>query len=123
MHTQGGFFNKDKNKCLQIYDLCAIMEKTKGAGNMSGILRMNLDEQTAKEYAYSEVVEAGGFVFLTFCVGNIGQNVEMQVHGALDNMEERLKACAEYISKKYGKEYAEILFHENPTKILNNESI
>ena len=58
---------------------------------MSSILRMNLDEQTAKEYAYSEVVEAGGFVFLTFCVGNIGQNVEMRVHGALNNMEERLK--------------------------------
>lgn len=57
---------------------------------MNGIIRTNLDEQTAKEYAYSEMVEAGGFVFLTFCVGNVGQSVEMQVHGALDHMEQRL---------------------------------
>lgn len=57
---------------------------------MNGIIRKNLDEQTAKEYAYSEMVEAGGFVFLTFCVGNVGQSVEMQVHGALDHMEQRL---------------------------------
>lgn len=57
---------------------------------MNGIIRKNLDEQTAKEYGYSEMVEAGGFVFLTFCVGNVGQSVEMQVHGALDHMEQRL---------------------------------
>ena len=57
---------------------------------MNGIIRKNLDEQTAKEYAYSEMGEAGGFVFLTFCVGNVGQSVEMQVHGALDHMEQRL---------------------------------
>ncbi len=59
--------------------------------NVLMIERTNLDEKTAEEYAYSEIVEAGGFVFLTFCVGNIGQSVEMQVHGALDNMEQRLK--------------------------------
>ena len=58
---------------------------------MDKIIRMNLDEKTAQEYAYSEIVEAGGFVFLTFCVGNVGQSVEKQVHGALDHMEERLK--------------------------------
>jgi protein-tyrosine phosphatase len=34
-----------------------------------------------------------------------------------------MRKCAEYISKKYGKEYAETLFSENPKKILNNESI
>lgn len=58
---------------------------------MGEIIRKNLNEQMAKEYAYSEIVKAGGFVFLTFCVGNIGQNVEMQVHGALDEMERRLE--------------------------------
>ena len=58
---------------------------------MTGIIRRNLDEKTARDYAYSEIVEAGGFVFLTFCVGNVGESVEMQVHGALDNMEQRLK--------------------------------
>ncbi len=58
---------------------------------MTGIIRRNLDEKTARDYAYSEIVEAGGFVFLTFCVGNVGESVETQVHGALDNMEQRLK--------------------------------
>lgn len=57
---------------------------------MGGIIRTNVDEKTAKEYAYSEIVEAGDFVFLTFCVGNVGESVEQQVHGALDNMEQRL---------------------------------
>lgn len=38
----------------------------------------------------SGYVEAGDFVFLSFCVGNVGQSVERQVEGALDNMSERL---------------------------------
>lgn len=42
-------------------------------------------------YAYSGYVEAGGFVFLSFCVGNVGQSVECQVNGALDDMERRLR--------------------------------
>jgi len=58
---------------------------------MSGIKRQNVDEELANMCAYSEIVEAGDFVFLTFCVGNIGQSVEAQVHGVLDNMTERLK--------------------------------
>ena len=33
---------------------------------------------------------AGNFVFLSYCVGNIGKSVEEQVHGALDHMEARL---------------------------------
>jgi len=43
-----------------------------------------------EEWAYSEYVVAGDFVFLGFCVGNVGQSVEEQVHGALDDMEARL---------------------------------
>jgi len=54
---------------------------------MSSINRYNINE----EWAYSEIVEAGDFVFLSFCVGNVGQSVEAQVNGALDNMAERLK--------------------------------
>jgi len=57
---------------------------------MSEIKRYSLDKDSAEQNAYSEVVEAGDFVFLTFCVGNVGQTVEAQVHGALDNMESRL---------------------------------
>ncbi len=57
---------------------------------MEGIIRKNLNEAFANECAYSEVVEAGDWVFLNFCVGNVGRTVEEQVHGALDNMEARL---------------------------------
>lgn len=45
---------------------------------------------THEDYAYSSYVEAGDFVFLNFCVGNIGQSVEMQVEGALDQMNQFL---------------------------------
>jgi len=54
---------------------------------MAGILRNDINE----EYAYSGYVEAGEFIFLSFCVGNVGESVEKQVEGALDNMSERLK--------------------------------
>jgi len=57
---------------------------------MSEIKRHNLDKNSADQNAYSEIVEAGDFVFLTFCAGNVGQTVEAQVHGALDDMESRL---------------------------------
>lgn len=53
---------------------------------MSSIIRTNVNE----EFAYSEIVEAGDFVFLSFCVGNVGSSVEDQVHGALNDMESRL---------------------------------
>lgn len=53
---------------------------------MSEIIRHEVEE----ELAYSGFVEAGDFVFLTFCVGNVGGTVEEQVEGALDHMSERL---------------------------------
>lgn len=53
---------------------------------MSSIIRTNVNE----EYAYSEIVEAGDFVFLSFCVGNVGGSIEEQVHGAINDMENRL---------------------------------
>ncbi|NLU52025.1 MAG: RidA family protein [Clostridiaceae bacterium] len=54
---------------------------------MSEIKRYNVNE----EYSFSEMVEAGDFIFLSFCVGNVGQSFEAQVHSALDDMENRLK--------------------------------
>lgn len=42
------------------------------------------------EYAYSGFVEAGDFIFLSFCVGNVGGTVEEQVEGALNDMSSRL---------------------------------
>jgi 2-iminobutanoate/2-iminopropanoate deaminase len=54
---------------------------------MGEIVRGDVNE----EYAYSGYVEAGDLVFLSFCVGNVGQSVEAQVEGALDNMSDRLK--------------------------------
>lgn len=50
---------------------------------MNRINRLNVNE----ENAYSEIVEAGDFVFLSFCVGNVEGTIEEQVHGALNNME------------------------------------
>ncbi len=57
---------------------------------MGEIIRMNLNDRFANDCAYSEVVAAGDWVFLSFCVDNVGESVEEQVHGALNNMEARL---------------------------------
>lgn len=53
---------------------------------VTGISRTEVNE----EYAYSGIVQAGDFVFLSFCVGNVGGSVEEQVEGALDDMSGRL---------------------------------
>ncbi|WP_059049493.1 RidA family protein [Paenibacillus senegalimassiliensis] len=53
---------------------------------MSNIIRHEINE----EYAFAGFVEAGDFIFLSFCVGNVGGSVEEQVEGALNNMSERL---------------------------------
>lgn len=47
--------------------------------------------EVSEELASSGFVEAGDFIFLSFCVGNVGGTIEEQVEGALDNMSERLK--------------------------------
>lgn len=62
-----------------------------GVSKMSEIKRDSINKAFADECAYSEIVEAGDFVFLTFCVGNVGQSVEAQVNGALDDMCARLE--------------------------------
>jgi 2-iminobutanoate/2-iminopropanoate deaminase len=53
---------------------------------MGQIIRGDVNE----EWAHSGFVVAGDFVFLSYCVGNIGKSFEEQVHGALDHMEKRL---------------------------------
>ncbi len=53
---------------------------------MSRIIRGDVND----EWAHSGYVEAGDFIFLSYCVGNVGKSVEEQVHGALDHMEMRL---------------------------------
>ena len=58
---------------------------------MSEIKRRNLDNDAATQNAYSEIVEAGDFIFLSFCAGNVGQSVEAQINGALDDMTARLE--------------------------------
>lgn len=62
------------------------MDGTGKTGSGGDIVRGDIN----LEYAYSGTVEAGDFVYLSFCVGNVGGTVEEQVEGALDDMERRL---------------------------------
>jgi len=43
-----------------------------------------------EDFAYSGYVIAGDYMFLNFCVGNLGQGIEEQVRGAFDDMERHL---------------------------------
>ena len=53
---------------------------------MREIVRSDVNE----EWAHSGVVEAGDFVFISYCVGNIGQPIENQINGAFDHLARRL---------------------------------
>ena len=53
---------------------------------MSGIERYDISE----EWAHSGIIRAGNLCFIGYCVGNIGQDFEAQVNGAIDHMERRL---------------------------------
>lgn len=53
---------------------------------MSQIIRHDVHEG----WAHSGMIEAGDFVFIGYCVGNIGGTVEEQVNGALDHLAQRL---------------------------------
>jgi len=55
---------------------------------MSEIIRSDVN----KKWAHSGIVEAGNFVFINYCVGNIGQPIENQVNGAFDHLRERLES-------------------------------
>ncbi len=54
---------------------------------MSQIIR----EQVNERWADSDIVEAGGFVFIGYCMRNEGEEIASQINGAFDVLEERLK--------------------------------
>jgi len=54
---------------------------------MREIKRYDVNE----EWAHSGIVEAGDFVFINYCIGNIGQSIENQINGAFDNLSQRLR--------------------------------
>jgi len=54
---------------------------------MSEIIRHDVNEN----FAHSGMIEAGDFIFVSYCVGNIGQPIEAQINGAFDKLENRLK--------------------------------
>ncbi len=53
---------------------------------MREIIRSDVNE----EWAHSGIVEAGDFVFLNYCVGNVGKPIEDQINGAFDHLTKRL---------------------------------
>lgn len=53
---------------------------------MEGIVRGDVNE----EWAHSGYIVAGDFVFLNYCVGNVGKSLEEQINGAFDDMERHL---------------------------------
>ena len=55
---------------------------------MKEINRAELNE----EWAHSGIIEAGDYVFLSYCMGNEGQSTESQINGAFDVLEKRLEA-------------------------------
>ena len=44
-----------------------------------------------EEWAHSGIVEAGDYVFISYCMGNEGQTIENQINGAFDILNDRLK--------------------------------
>ena len=55
---------------------------------MSTITRTEINE----EWAHAGVVEAGGFVFISYCMKNEGESIESQINGAFDVLKERLES-------------------------------
>lgn len=55
---------------------------------MNKIIRSDVNE----EWAHSGIVEAGDFVFINYCVGNVGKPIEDQINGAFDHLSKRLKS-------------------------------
>lgn len=53
---------------------------------MSGIERYDVNE----EWAHSGIIKAGDLCFVGYCAGNIGQDIEAQINGAIDQLEKRL---------------------------------
>lgn len=65
---------------------------------MTKIKRSDVNE----EWAHSGIVEAGNLIFINYCVGNVDQPVENQIHGAINHLEKRLASigqCLECVVK------------------------
>ena len=54
---------------------------------MSEIIRHDVNEG----WAHSGIIEAGDFVFVGYCVGNVGRPIEEQINGAFDYLSKRLE--------------------------------
>jgi Putative translation initiation inhibitor, yjgF family len=54
---------------------------------MKEILRTEIDEN----WAHSAVVQAGEYVFISYCMKNEGSSAEDQINGAFDVLEARLQ--------------------------------
>ena len=54
---------------------------------MSGIKRYDINEN----WAHSGMVEAGNFIFTSYCVGNAQGTIEEQINGAFNHLAERLE--------------------------------
>jgi enamine deaminase RidA (YjgF/YER057c/UK114 family) len=54
---------------------------------MNNIKRIEIND----EWAHSGIVEAGDYVFISYCMGNEGQSIENQINGAFDVLNKRLK--------------------------------
>ncbi|WP_313184239.1 RidA family protein [Lacrimispora sp.] len=54
---------------------------------MKEIVRTEIDEM----WAHSAIVEAGDYVYISYCMKNEGQSIENQINGAFDILSDRLK--------------------------------
>ena len=54
---------------------------------MKKINRIEIDDF----WADSTIVEAGNYIYTSYCMRNEGQSIENQINGAFDVLEERLK--------------------------------
>ena len=62
---------------------------------MREIIRTEIDN----EWAHSAIVEAGDYVYISYCMKNEGQSIENQINGAFDVLSERLEMIG--LSLKY----------------------
>ncbi|MBA4687000.1 MAG: RidA family protein [Candidatus Galacturonibacter soehngenii] len=54
---------------------------------MKEIIRTEIDEM----WAHYAVVEAGDYVYISYCMKNEGESIENQINGAFDVLSERLE--------------------------------
>lgn len=55
---------------------------------MDNIKRTEISE----EWAHAGIVEAGGFIFISYCMKNEGCSIESQINGAFDVLSDRLNS-------------------------------